>query len=286
MQSTNSNETDSFQCMEVRGGRGTAANFFERPGIDVWTWSQSHRDFRTEGGDIHYVSSCASGRITRMLIGDVGGVDNLFTDVAERMRDIMKRNVNVIAQTSAIRQMRGSLDSASESGGFASTLLSTFFAPLRSFTVCNAGHPPPLLYRSTTSDWHFLKSVNPRTLDDDDPSGNIHADECQTMKFTLDVGDMVLSYSNDLTECRWSDGRTMGLVGIQKLAKRLNQSSTNEKLLEDWISLIRAEHEDNLQGVDATVMLNKITKTGVSMRDNILAPFRLARRRVSDRTSL
>lgn len=221
-----------------------------------------------------------------MLIGDVGGVDNLFTDVAERMRDIMKRNVNVIAQTSAIRQMRVSLDTASEHGGFASTLLSTFFAPLRTFTICNAGHPPPLLFRSTTPDWHLLKSVKPLGLSDENPSGTVDSDEYQTMKFTLEVGDMVLSYSNDLTECRWSNGRTMGLMGVQKLAKRLNQSSNGEHILNDWISLIRAEHEDNLQGVDATVMLTKVTKTRVPMRDNILAPFRLARRRVSDQTAL
>ncbi len=283
----NLNGKDSLKCMEVRGGHGGAANFFKRPGLDVWIWSESQRDTHSMSGDLHYITSCASGRITRMIMSEVGGTANVFTDVAERMRDLMKRNINRIAQTTAVRQMSASLTTASDQGGFASTLLCTYFAPLRSFTICNAGHPPPLLYRSTTDQWHILKShIQSDQNQDENPSGNVLPQEYQSLKLTLELGDMVLSYSNALTECHLNNGQTLGVEGLRKLARRLNQTCDSEYALEELVSLIRSEHQDNLKNDEATVMLSKVTHSRVSMRDNILAPFRLARRSVSDRTSL
>ena len=287
MSSSNEKEKDSLRCMEVRGGHGAVANFFKRPGLDVWIWGESQRDTKLEGGDMHYISSCASGRITRMLMSDVGGTENLFADVADRMRDLLKRNINVIAQNSAVRQMSANLSTASNEGGFASTLLCTYFSPLRSFTICNAGHPPPLLYRSTTNQWHILSSQTQSEQSQDVcPSGNVTPSEYQSLKLTLEIGDMVLNYSNALTECRLNNGQTLGVEGLRKFAKRLNQTYNSESALEELVSLIRSEHRDNLRNEDTTVMLCKVTQSRVPMRDNFLAPFRLARRSVSDRTSL
>lgn len=221
-----------------------------------------------------------------MLLADVGGTENLFTDVADNMRDLMKKNINVIAQTSAVRQMSSNLDNASEKGGFASTLLSTYFAPLRSFAICNAGHPPPMLYRAATGEWHLLKSSSLKDSDDLPPSGNVSPNEFQSLKLSLEVGDMVLSYSNALTECRGRDGKTLGLMGLRSIVRQLNHANLDENALDGLIERIRGEHPDNLQEDDITVMLSKVTGARVRMRDNFLAPFRLARRTILDRTSL
>ena len=43
-----------------------------------------------------------------------------------------------------------------EEGGFATALVSTFFAPTQTFALCNAGHPAPLLFRRATSQWTEL----------------------------------------------------------------------------------------------------------------------------------
>ncbi|MEZ6138473.1 MAG: PP2C family protein-serine/threonine phosphatase [Pirellulaceae bacterium] len=270
-------DPDLMQCMEVRGGHGEAANFFRRPGLDVWIWSQSRRATELEGGDMHYISSCASGRITRMLMADVGGIDNLFSNVAIRMREVMKKNINVIAQNSAVQQLSEHMQCTSEQGGFASTLLSTFFAPTRSFTVCNAGHPPPLCYYAAIDQWKFLKpeSKVPATGVEQESTGTLSADDFQKFKLTLDFGDMVLSFSNALPECRRRDGSTLGLLGLQEFARRLNDQPLDEHVLDRWISDIRAEHPDNLRGDDATIILSKVTRSRVPMRDNLLALVRV-----------
>lgn len=273
--------------MEVRGGHGESANYFRRPGLDVWIWSQSCRNPEIEGGDIHYISSCASGRITRMLMADVGGVENHFSDVAIRMRDLMKKNINVIAQNSAVQQMSEHMHSTSEQGGFASTLLSTFFAPTRSLTVCNAGHPPPLCYYAAIDEWRILKAdpsvASPVTQHD--LTGTVAEEEFQKFRLTLDVGDMVLSFSNALTECRLRDGTTLGLVGLQKLLRSLSDHPLDGQSLDRWIAELRDQHPNNFRNEDATAILTKVTRSRVPLRDNLLALVRLLRR-PTDKTTL
>ncbi len=277
----------SLQCMEVRGGHGEAVNFFRRPGLDVWIWSQPRRNPHIEGGDMHYISSCASGRITRMLMADVGGIENHFSDVAARLRELMKKNINVIAQNSAVQQLSEHMHRTSEQGGFASTLLSTFFAPTRSLTVCNAGHPPPLCYYAAIDEWKLLKAERSTTSlnSHHDLSGTVTEEEFQKFRLTLDVGDMVLSFSNALTECRLRDGSTLGLFGLQELVRRLSDQPLDEQALDRWITEIRGEHPDNLRNEDVTVMLSKVTRSRVPLRDNLLALVRLLRPPV-DKTTL
>lgn len=284
----NSSEQDLMNCMEVRGGYGGTANFFRRPGLDVWIWSQSRDKARIEGGEMHYISSCASGRITRTLMADVGGIGSLFTDVAGRMRDLMAKNVNVIAQNSAVKQMASNLGDASRQGGFASTVLSTFFAPTQSMTICNAGHPPPLIYRAAEDQWTVLKTTPNSSSTVGEESGTVSPDEYQRFKLKMSAGDMVLSYSNALTECRYRDGRIIGIAGLLELARILNKVECGDvggarNVLEDFVDRLRQENEENMRDDEATMILSVATRVRVALRDNLLAPFRLFGR-VSDRT--
>ena len=61
-----------MQCMEVWGGNAATSRNSRMPGLDIWVYSQPHEQSNV-GGDIHYVSSCATGRITRLLLADVSG---------------------------------------------------------------------------------------------------------------------------------------------------------------------------------------------------------------------
>ncbi len=270
-------EQNLLQCMEVRGGHGSSANFFSRPGLDIWVWSQTRHDSKLGGGDAHYISSCASGRITRILTADIGGTKNLFADVAQRLRELMKRNINVISQSSAVDQMSAEMGATSRQGGFASTLLSTYFAPTRSLTICNAGHPPALLYKSASGEWSALKSDMSEIRPAEDYSGTVEPTEYQRFKLKLEIGDMFFFYSNALTECRQRDGRTMGVDGVTQLIHRLTRAGTREATLHELIQSIRNAHQGNLCDEDATVILCEVTNTRVAMRDNFLAPFRVLR---------
>lgn len=55
-----------MQCMEVWGGNRQVERYLETPGLEAWIYSQPHEQ-ASGGGDVYYVSSCASGRITRIF---------------------------------------------------------------------------------------------------------------------------------------------------------------------------------------------------------------------------
>ncbi len=137
--------------MAVWGGNRASDDYLCRPGLDIWVWSQTQDRGEAVGSDLHLLSSCASGRITRMLLAEICGQGALSVEIAEALRELMKRNLNTIQQARFVNDMNQHLTEASERGGFASTLISTYFASTRSFTLCNAGHPPPFLYRAAVA---------------------------------------------------------------------------------------------------------------------------------------
>ena len=163
-------------------------------------------------------------------------------------------------------------------------LISTYFAPTRSFSLCNTGHPPPLVFRKKDSEWFTLKQVPSDAASSLAHDGVVDPEEYQQIKTKLDVGDMVLSYSNVLTECRGQDGNIVGLHGVLERVRDLD-ANRPEELASTLIARLREENADNLTSGDATVLLCRAAETKVSWRDNLLAPLRLLGS-VSDSTSI
>ena len=275
---------ENMNCMEVWGGDGARSHRISRPGLDVWIWSDPRSCSESGGGDLHLISSCASGRITRMLLADVCGFGSLFADISSELRGLLKRNVNRIKQSRAVREMSCRLDEASHRGGFASTLISTYFAPTRSFSLCNAGHPPPFFYRAADAKWSVFKEAPLADSRGRAALGVVDPSEYQQFRTQLEIGDMVLSYSNALTECRGSDGGTIGLNGLLERVQELDPTSPAE-IGSALAERMRDEFSENLANEDATVLLCQATNTPVAWQDNLLAPFRLLRA-ATDRTSI
>ncbi len=95
---------------------------------------------------------------------------------------------------------------------------------------------------------------------------------------------MVLSYSHALTECRTTDGGTIGLNGLLERVRQHDPSQPSE-LVTRLAKQLQGEHTDNLTTTDSTVLLCRASDTGVRWQDNVLAPFRLLRS-VTDRTRI
>ena len=58
-----------MQCMEVWGGNQPTDAGVSMAGLDAWVRCQPWHG-ASGGGDVYYVSSCATGRITRLLVAD------------------------------------------------------------------------------------------------------------------------------------------------------------------------------------------------------------------------
>lgn len=262
-------------CMEVWGGNRPTASGLSMPGLDVWVWSRTEGHTASGGGDLHYLSSCASGRITRMLIADICACGTVFSELATELRELMMHNVNAVKQARFVRDMNDRLQSYSDRGGYATVLLSTYFAPTKSFTLCNAGHPPPLIYRLKDRSWSTMKQAPINSSATAKlPAGVMGSQEYHHFNSRLELGDMVFSYSNELAECRDQHGKTLGVDGILKRVEELDAGQP-EKIIETVVSDLLSERAENLAKDDATILLCRAAKTGVGWKNNLLAPFRL-----------
>lgn len=259
---------EKMQCMEVWGGNRATWSQFGVPGLDVWVYSRPMKD-SVGGGDVYYLSSCASGRITRMLLADVSGHGAEVSPVAERLRDMMRRNVNIIDQS----RMASALNA--QFGGterFATALMSTYFSPTRSLSVASAGHPPALIFRQKDGQW---RSIEDETSDGRNmPIGVIADAQFASAKIRLEPGDFVFTYTDALFEARTRDGEIVKGEGLVAL---LNEADMDQPatIINTVLDRLRDLNAGNLEGDDVTVMLARANRSGVSLKDNLLAPIRL-----------
>ena len=116
--------TEQMQCMEVWGGNQGVDQHFHLPGLDVWLYSRPF-DNASNGGDVYYLSSCASGRISRLLLADVSGHGPVVSQFALRLRDLMRRNINRVSQVQFVEGMNEEFINFQQEGLFATTLVGT-----------------------------------------------------------------------------------------------------------------------------------------------------------------
>ena len=145
-----------MKCLEIWGGNQGVEKHFHRPGLDIWVYSCPHEN-AASGGDVYYLSSCASGRISRMLLADVSGHGPRVSRLARRLRDLMRRHVNSISQAQFVEGMNREFVELNQEGSFATAIVGTFFASTQSFQLSVSGHPRPLLYRRKTGRWEFFE---------------------------------------------------------------------------------------------------------------------------------
>jgi sigma-B regulation protein RsbU (phosphoserine phosphatase) len=200
---TASEKLHVMQCMEVWGGNTSAEMTVAMPGLDAWVFSRPYGD-EAAGGDVHYLSSCGTGRITRLLVADVSGHGERVSNTAVRLRSLMRRFVNYVDQTRFVEQMNREFATLEATGAFATSVVATYWGPTRSLDVCNAGHPRPLWYRARKSQWQLL--IEPRAPAPGDrspinlPLGVVEPTVYEQFGVRLHAGDLVLLYTDSLIE--------------------------------------------------------------------------------------
>lgn len=211
----------AVQCLEVWGGNHPAATSVAVPGIDAWLHSTTYRG-HAAGGDIHYVSNCAAGIITRFVLADVAGHGDAASTLALELRSLMRRNINTLDQTRMARALNRSFAELSADGRFATALLATYHAPSDHLVVCNAGHPHPLWFHASTGAWEVLRDNTPHAHSPgikNLPLGVIDPTSYGQFAVRLDPGDMVVAYTDALIEASDFNGRQLGEAGLLEIVR-------------------------------------------------------------------
>jgi phosphoserine phosphatase RsbU/P len=277
-------EPERMQCMEIWGGNRAIDKSFEAPGLNIYVHSAPYGDSKSGGGDIYYLTSCASGRISRFLLADVSGHGEAVSKIAVSLRDLMRQSVNKISQEEFVVQMNREFGGVANDSVFATAVVATFFEPRKTLDVSVAGHPYPMYYRARKEEWVHLDPAQKDGGLENLPLG-VHEDSNYPgRKIQTETGDMFLLYSDAFIESLDGDGEQVGIEGVLRVLNELKEPDPGA-IFPHLRDRIAALSTGNLLDDDATLILGHFTTNKVRMRDNLLAPFRLLGS-VSDNTRL
>lgn len=238
--------------MEVWGGNQAIDNGVIMPGLDAWVYAKPYQE-QAAGGDIHYVSSCATGRIIRLLVADVSGHGNEVAQVAVSLRTLMRRFVNYADQTRLVRGLNEEFTRLSELNRFATAIVATFWSPTDELVISNAGHPRPLWYRAKTKSWQTLENRKISEGLANIPLGIAEPTSYDELSVRLSPGDLVLVYTDSLIEASGPDRRQMGEAGLIEVAKTIDPSKP-EVFIASLLAAIRSRTGTDF-GDDVTALL-------------------------------
>src|SRR5262249_52534986 len=123
-----------MQCMEVWGGNQRTDSGVIMPGLDAWIYAEPWQNEQA-GGDVHYLSRCASGQVVRMLVADVSGHGSSVASTATQLRALMRRYVNHHDQGGFVRSLNREFTVASAAGIFATAVAMTFDSPTNKLLI-------------------------------------------------------------------------------------------------------------------------------------------------------
>lgn len=267
-----------MQCMELWGGISEVQTDVAMTGLDGYVFSRPH-DKSTHGGDVYYFTSCASGRISRILLADVSGHGMAVADTADLLRSIMRQQVNVIGQASLMTAINAEFSKVANDGGFATAIVLTYFEPAKSLTLSAAGHPPPLLFERSTGSWTAFRGAESSTggMQAGLPLGISEAADYSPQTITLEQGDMLLAYTDAFFEARDAEGRMLQTDGLLEIMNSAPATLAPGDLVAWLVDTLENLSSGNIADDDATAILLRPTGSGIPMKNNLLAPLRMIR---------
>src|SRR5207249_3687069 len=159
-------------------------------------------------------------------LADVAGHGDLVSDAAVRLHDALRLHVEQWDQSTLIRQLNDTFLKGAEEFQYATAFLASFYCGSGELLFTNAGHLPPLWYRTATRDWSLLYDSTPLSREIVDlPLGMIEGTPYSQTAVQLEPGDILLLYTDGISESCDQFGEQMGVEGLLSIARNLSNQS-------------------------------------------------------------
>src|SRR6266849_6743945 len=212
-------------CLELRGGNHLATYSAELPGLAGWVSCHPLRP-SPRGGDVYYLSVCSNGVIARVALADVAGHGSVVNSAAVRLHDALRQHVDHWDQSALIRQLNDDFLQSAHKARFATAFVASFYAESGELLFTNAGHTPPLWYRAANREWNLLYESTPLSKEIVDlPLGLIEGTSYSQTAVQLDPGDLLLLYTDGVSESYDESGAQLGLQRLLSIARNLPTES-------------------------------------------------------------
>jgi phosphoserine phosphatase RsbU/P len=217
----NESQAAALRCLEIRGGNYRVSQGLELPGLSGWLHSEPI-EHSLQGGDVHYVSICSKGALARLALADVSGHGQSASSLAVLLRSLLQKHIDTWDQSELMRQLNASLNSRVTHSQYASAILLAYYQPTSELVLTNAGHPPALWYHAAMKTWEWLESTTPlgRYIEGL-PLGLIDGTDYVQLAIRLEPDDLLVLYTDGITEARDPDGRALGPDGLLGMVQSL-----------------------------------------------------------------
>jgi len=215
-----------LKCAETWAGNEGTSSVAELPGLRVWVHSTpSGPD--DAGGDVHYVSVCPSCIVSRIALADVSGHGGAVATLSATLQELMQRYLTALEQTSLMRDLNEAAMAGLDGVHYATMVAAGFHARRGLLVITNAGHPPAFWYRARRGEWTWFEPRRAAERGDvkGTPLGLLPDVSYDRMIVKPEPGDLIVLYSDGVSEARDPDGIELGRDGLMSLARGVDLSS-------------------------------------------------------------
>ena len=218
-----------LKSFETWAGNERVASLVRLPGLAAWVHS-GRAGPGGAGGDVHYLSVCPSGVVSRIALADVSGHGQAVASVSIKLRALMQQHLTALEQTGLMRDLNQAVQLGLNSTHYATMVAVGFHGRRGLLVLTNAGHPPPFWYRAKRDEWAWLERPQP------EPSAGavgtplgLLSDISYDRKIVKPLaGDLVVLYTDGVSEATNRDGEELGRDGLMALARRLDSHQSAE----------------------------------------------------------
>jgi phosphoserine phosphatase RsbU/P len=220
--------TDRLACLEIRGGNERASYSIDLPGLAAWVSCRPLTP-ATSGGDLHYLSVCSQGFVSRITLADVAGHGELVSSVAQRLRDVLRKHSDAWDQSDVVRDLNDSFLAGAEGLQYATAIVLGYYSATGELLFTNAGHLPPLWYHAGEQKWTLMHESTPYSMEIADlPLGLIPGTPYTQTAVQIGAGDLIVLYTDGVTDSTDASGTHLDKHGLLALARRIPAASASQ----------------------------------------------------------
>ncbi len=213
-----------FACFELWGGNGAVEHPIELPGLQGWISCTPFGD-APHGGDVHYVSVCSKGQVSRVALADVAGHGAYASSTANRLRKLFERHSDNWDQSSLMWEINEAFRQSAGEVQLATAVVLGFYLGTGELLFTNAGHLPLLWHHASSGVWEWLEDRTPYAKAIADlPLGLISGTNYVQTGVELNLNDMLILYTDGITETRDEKGMMLGQEGLLNIVRALEMS--------------------------------------------------------------
>ena len=161
------------------------------------------------------------GRLSRLLIKTCGHTRRTARG-SRKLRELMQKYLTALEQASLMRDLNEAVMEELDGVHYATMVAAGFHGRRGLLVMTNAGHPPAFWYRASRDEWAWFepRRAQERLEVRSTPLGLLSNVSYDRMIVRPEPGDLMVLYSDGVSEAANRQGEELGRDGLMTLAER------------------------------------------------------------------